>query len=226
MTDDRLSRYVDGELDATGSAAVEAAMANDPAVRASVGRQRALRNSAAVAFDDVLAEPVPLHLIAALRPMATVSEIAPARERRNSRMGFVQRWGALAAMLVAGLLGGRALAPLRPAPLTVDAALARGLDGRNVQAIALGLSYRDRGGQFCRVFRDDRAAPAAGIACRATDGWALRVVAAANSRPAGAYRAASGDLPPAVTATLDSTIAGSALDAAGEADASRRGWQR
>jgi len=87
----------------------------------------------------------------------------------------------------------------------------------------MGISYRDRANTYCRVFRDERAAPVAGIACHAADGWRLRVVTAAPSRPSGEYRTAAADLPPAVAATVDATIVGDPLNAAGEAAAARRG---
>lgn len=225
MTDERLLRYVDGELDPAYIADFEAGMAADPALRAAVERHRALRASAASAFDAVLAEPVPAHLLAALEPPTNVVDIASARPRRSLGGGFVQRWGALAATLVIGMVAGQALAPEQLPPLSADAELARALDGGAVAGLATAISYRDQRGDYCRVFRDRREQPAAGVACREAKGWTLRVVASERGDLTTDYRTASAALPPAVLATVDASIQGAPFDAAGEAGAARRGWR-
>lgn len=225
MTDERLLRYVDGELDPAEVADIEAGMAADPALRMAVERHLALRAAAARAFDAVLAEPVPARLLAALEPPSNIVDIAAARPRRSLATGFVQRWGALAATLVIGVVAGQALAPGQLPPLSADAELARALDGSAVTGLATAISYRDQRGDFCRVFRDRRKQPAAGVACREADGWTLRVVASDPGDPATAYRTASTALPPAILATVDASIQGAPFDAAGEAAAARRGWR-
>ena len=225
MTDDDLMRFADGEADTATIVAVTAAVAADPRVAARVEQYRAQRAFAAASFDDVLAEPVPDHLLALLRPAATVTDIMAAREKRVRRFPLSQ-WSALAATLVAGVAVGHLLAPPAVAPLVADARLASSLDGRPVAAIRIGFSYRDGTATYCRVFRDDRAGPTSGVACRDDDGWRLRVVAAAVPRPLGDYRTAAADLPAAVTATVDATIAGAPLDALGEAAAEQREWKR
>ena len=223
MTDDDLMRFADDEADAVTAAIVTAAIAADPATAARVARYRAQRVAAAAAFDDVLAEPVPDSLLVVLRPMPTVTDLTAARAARARRFA-VPQWAALAATLVVGLVAGHVLAPPAAAPLTADAALTRSLDGGVVSEIRIAFSYRDRANDFCRVFHDDRAAPTAGIACRENDAWRMRVAAAAP-RQATDYRTAAGDLPPAVTATIDATIFGVPLDAVGEASAAKRGWK-
>ncbi len=225
MTDDDLIRFADGEADAASAAVIAAAIAGDPAMAAKVARYRTLRTAAAALFDDVLREPVPDRLLSLLRPAATITGIAAAREARARSFALPER-AALAATLVAGFVGGHFLAPPTAAPLTADAELTRSLDGNPASAIKIGFSYRDRAKNYCRVFRDDRATPAAGVACRDDDGWRLRVVAAAAPHPSGEYRTAAAELPPAVSATVDATIAGPPLDTLGEAAAAQRGWTR
>ena len=216
-------RFADGEADAATSAAITAAIAGDPTAGAKVGWYRAQRAAAAAAFDDLLAEAMPDHLLALLRPAPDAVDLAVARAARTRRFAIPQ-WAALAATLVAGFVAGHGFAPPTATPLTADVALSRGLDGRMVPAIRIGLSYRDRANEFCRVFHDDRAAPTAGIACHENGGWRLRVAAAAP-RQVTEYHTATDDLPPAVTATLDATILGVPLDALGEASAAKRGWK-
>ena len=223
MTDDDLMRFADGEADAATAAVVTAAIAADPATAAKVGRYRTQRVAAAAAFNDVLGEPVPDRLLALLRPAPAVADLAVARAARARRFA-VPHWAALAATLVVGFLAGHGFAPPTSTPLTADMALTRSLDGQVVPAIRIGLSYRDRANEFCRVFHDDRAAPTAGIACHESGGWRLRVAAAAP-RQVTEYHTAAGDLPPAVTATLDATIVGVPLDALGEASAAKSGWK-
>ena len=224
MTDDDLMRFADGEADAATAAAVSAAIALDPAVAARVELYRAQRIAAATAFDGVLAEPVPDRLVALLRPAPTVADLAVARAARTSR-AVLPQWAALAATLVAGLVAGHLLMPPTSPPLTADAALVSSLDGNTVPAITIGFSYRDRANDYCRVFHDNRVDPTAGIACREVAGWRLRVAAAAVRPSTQDYHTAASDLPPAVLATVDATIAGTPLDARGEAVAKKRGWR-
>lgn len=225
MTDERLLRYVDGELDPAEIVDFEAGMAADPALRSLVERHLALRASAARAFDAVLAEPVPARLLAALEPSTNVVDIASARPRRRWDTGFVQRCGTLAATFVIGIVAGQALEPGRLPLLSADAELARALDGGAVAGLATAISYRDQRGDYCRVFRDRRQEPAAGVACREAKGWTIRVLASDPGDPATAYRTASAALPPAVLATVDASIKGAPFDAPEEAAAARRGWR-
>lgn len=225
MTDDDLMRFADGESDAATAAAVIAEIAADPAVAAKVRKYRVQRTAAATAFDDVLAEPVPDRLVALLRPAPMAVDLAVARAAR-ARGVVLPHWAALAATLVVGFVVGHRLTPSMITPLAADAALISSLDGNQVAAVRIGFSYRDRANDFCRVFRDDRVGSTAGIACHENGGWRMRVAAAAAPPSSEDYRTAAADLPPAVLATVDATIAGAPLDARGEVAAAKRGWKR
>lgn len=135
-SDETLMAYVDHELDAPTSAALEAAMQGDAELAARVARHRALRGRLRAAFDAVLDEAVPERLQAAARAPATASTttsatptaaatpspqaenvvpLAPAREQRDARERAWSRswgrrwgqWGALAACLMLGVWLGR-----------------------------------------------------------------------------------------------------------------------
>lgn len=91
-----LHAYVDGRLDAAGRAAVEAKLAADPEaaqrVRGWIEQRQALRSL----YAEVLAEPIPGHLLHAAQQL----------QQRRGRMAQWQRWGGMAAsVLVAFGLG-------------------------------------------------------------------------------------------------------------------------
>lgn len=115
MDDVMLMAYVDGEVDAATAREIEAAMAADPAVAA---RAQRMRDGAAItrsAFADVLHEPVPDRLIAALAgggtmgaaTAAAAANVVRLEPRKNSSMtmgGGVMGW-AMAAGLAALIVG-------------------------------------------------------------------------------------------------------------------------
>jgi anti-sigma factor RsiW len=74
IPDETLMAYADGELEATGRAEVEAAMAEDPQVARRVEQHRALRKKLAAAFNPALVETVPDSLMAAIRSAPTQAE--------------------------------------------------------------------------------------------------------------------------------------------------------
>ena len=95
-------------------------------------------------------------------------------------------------------------------------------------AVQIGVSFRSRGGDYCRTFVLREKSALAGLACRDHGAWRLETLAASESAPAagGEYRAAATALPPAVAGTLDALIAGEPLDADAEAAARDRGWKQ
>ncbi|HLY52561.1 MAG TPA: zf-HC2 domain-containing protein, partial [Steroidobacteraceae bacterium] len=67
ITDERLTAYIDGELDPAARADVEAALRQDPELAARAERHRKLRSQLASAYAAELEEPVPERLLAVLR---------------------------------------------------------------------------------------------------------------------------------------------------------------
>lgn len=123
---------------------------------------RAERQRLAAAFDPVLDEPVPGHLRALLAPApAPVLDLAAARARRRSLPTWAA-WGGMAATLVLGtLLGTRLAPPATPSAAglgdlvatgDVAQALEQRLAGDTPGAVAVQLSFKDRGGRYCRSF--------------------------------------------------------------------------
>ena len=238
-----LMAYADGELDAAQAARVEAAIAADPALADVVARHRALRARLRDAFDPLLDEPVPAALLAAAANAdaghAGVASLDEARARRDRAQGSRRgppAWLAMAAVLVVGLavgllLGRPAGAPVGvgddggllaqgPLALALDQQLAAEAGGD----VAIGLSFRDDDGRWCRSFRLRGDTPMAGLACRGDDGWRVPVLSEAGDA-AGDLRQAAADLPPAVLAAIDERLAGEAAGADEERAARDAGWR-
>ena len=103
--------------------------------------------------------------------------------------------------------------------------LDRGLaaDGADARGRAVGLTFRDAEGRWCRTFQAGDAG-VAGLACRDGEAWAMEALA--PFRPSGAeVRTAGADTPAAVLAAVDAVIAGETLDAETEAQARDAGWR-
>jgi hypothetical protein len=245
ITDEQLMAYADGELDAAAAAEVEAAIAADPALAQTVARHRALRRQLREAFAPTLDEPVPEHLMALVRAPAAqpaaaagaapMAEVVPLRPRRRWAL---PEWAGMAAALALGVALSQAFLAPTPADLRTaaggalraDGALAQALDRQlaadNTPAgrIAVGLSFRDGSGAYCRSFvlRDPR--PLAGLACRADDGWHVPITSEAEV-DTGELRQAAASLPPAVLLAVETRLAGDTLDAEAERRARDAGWR-
>lgn len=255
FSEETLMQYVDGELDADTRSAVDAAIASDPQVAEKVERQRTLRLSLQRTFDAVLVEPVPQRLLDAARSApagasaAIVADLASARTARAkaaSRLRLPRvSWpqgGVIAASVLLGLIVGQLILSSRDAgPFVMRGGelMARGalagtlssqlaLDQPQNAALQVGVSFRARGGTYCRTFtlHDHNSARAfAGLACNASGRWQIEVLAPATSIVSGDYRMAGSGMPNVVMQVLEATIAGEPLDAAGERAAREHGWR-
>lgn len=244
FSDEILMAYADGELDAATRAAVEAAMATDPQVAQRVARQRALRGRLRAAFDPVLDEPLPERLLESVRGAPAprpAANVIPLKRKAAPHWSWPQ-WGAIAA----GLVGGALLGPLllrtpagaalvtRDGQVLASGALARALTEQLASnqppgaPVQIGVSFRARNGDYCRTFVLREKSALAGLACRGHETWRLEVLAQNPTSPAApaGYRPAGSALPASVTRTLDELVQGEPLDAAAEAAARARGWNR
>jgi hypothetical protein len=243
-SDETLMAYADGELEPAERAAIEQAMQADPAIAAAVERHRALRQDIAAAFAGILDEPVPARLqpppAAPAAPVVSLDAARAARAAERTaappparRRWSWPEWGALAAMLMVGVLVGK-VAPQGGQPAIAGngsqvvaqgelaSALDRQVGGRDAGAVRVGVSFAARDGQYCRSFV---MGASAGLACREGGQWRIPVLAEGGAQAEGAYRQAGSDLPPAVLDAIDARIAGKPLDAAGEEAARARGWE-
>ncbi len=250
ISDETLMAYVDGELDAAACAALEAALATDPALSARLARQQALIGQVRAAFDGVLDEPLPPHLLATARTAgnaAAAQRPQPADDRKRSGGGGVSsqygswpRWGALAASLIVGVLAGYIVPRQSPDGLVTEngrliarGALANALSEQlastppdETAPLRVGLSFRGRSGDYCRTFTiigGGEQPPHAGLACREGPDWRVRILAPAEPTVDTDYRMATSTLPEAVLRAVND-IAASPLDAATERAARDNGW--
>ena len=233
-----LFAYLDGELGPEDARAVEAALAEDPALRSTYEEHRALRDRLRGGFATLLDEPVPPRLVAAVRPSARIIDLAEVRARKAVSVPRTSHtpWRAIAAALVAGLFGGYLLnagpssGPVveKSGRMIASAPLARALDSQLASAgavpgpIRVRLTFRNRDGAICRSF-DGQAA--SGVACRAPEGWQVRGLFGNPSGGAPSdYRMASAGNPQ-LMALVDGMIAGDPFDAAQEQAAKAAGWK-
>lgn len=246
-SDETLMAYVDGELDERARGEVEAAMLSNPDMAARVARQQALRKRVHLAFERVLDERVPDRLVAAARGSAApvrgpapASNVIPLRRKPAPRRW--PEWASIAASLGAGVVFSILFmrytsdepVASRNGQLFAGGTLARALSNQLAGAAAsatspvrIGVSFRDKRGDYCRTFSVSDAGALAGLACRTGDGWRLDVLARSESGAdsASQYRPAATSMPKSVLDSVESRMAGDALDAKEEAAAKSRDWR-
>ncbi|HEX3845129.1 MAG TPA: hypothetical protein VHV80_12240 [Steroidobacteraceae bacterium] len=241
--DEVLMAYADDELDPGTRASVDAAMASDPEIARRIALHKALRSRVHATFSKILDEPVPAHLMRAVRSEpadSRKSNVLPLRRRQIRDWSWPQ-WTAIAASLIVGVIAGRLtlLGIGNPGPITMrgdrllaagalTAALSDQLAGAQSSSdpVRIGVSFRSRSGQYCRTFTLRQPAMLAGLACRAADGWQVGVVAHTESAGGGSgYRQAASSMPAAVVAAVEDQIIGEPLDRRSEAAARGRHWQ-
>lgn len=226
----KLIAYADGELSATERAEIDAALAADPALRARLEAQKALRSKLLAAFDPVLTEPVPERLTHAAEAPREPAPVVDLAERRKVRWS-VREWGAIAASTVLGVVLGvgvmSAHAPMiapHDGGMAARGALARALDTQlaadQAGAVRIGLSFERVDGGYCRTF-DLTEENTSGLACREGEDW--RIAVTARSASGGEVRQAGAA--PEILAAVDTIIEGDVLDAEGERAARDGGWR-
>lgn len=117
LSDEQLCAYLDNELDATGRAAVERALAQDPAVRARLSSWSSQTEDLRAALDAGLDEPLPAGLLRIAS--APPQEAAPAKlAARTAWRDVLAGWlpsprfaGALAVAVLVGVFVGKDLLP-------------------------------------------------------------------------------------------------------------------
>jgi anti-sigma-K factor RskA len=241
ISDETLGAYVDGELDAAQRAEVEASMAQNPEIAQRLERLRATQNKLLAAFSAVTQEPVPERLLNVLEPKASapVANLAEARERaRRPKLGWTwTEMSALAASVLVGvILGyfllrspGSGFSNLQQGQLLVRGDLAQALSNQlaseqpRESPVRIGLTFRDKGGDYCRSFALRGSRDMAGLACRESGGWRVATLAQTQLTSSGAEPAGSA-LPPEVLKAIEERIAGEPLDAAAESAARRSSW--
>lgn len=226
ISDEMLIAYLDGELDEAGMAAVDAAMGEDPGLVDRMEAHAALADRVRAAYAPVLDESVPSALSGLIQPAP--GNVVSLPERRKPLPNYAW-WGAMAATLVVGaMLFGREMTPGGPigAGMMARGNLAKAL---TVQAssdarggVAIGLTFKDQAGRYCRTFSIDQMS---GLACRQDKRWRIEVAAHQPAASSPEYRQAASATAPAVLTRVDELIAGEALDSEQEKKALAAGWR-
>ena len=248
FSDETLMAYADGEVDADLRRQIEAAMALDPSIAERIAQHRSLRADLGAAFNGVLDESIPDHLLDAANASqvetrsATVTNLNAARANKQRAANPTRRWSwlewsSIAASLIIGILAGRsALQPSQSGLFAtaagdivargeLSAALTDQIGGASDDAkIRIGLTFQDKRGQYCRTFATDSAA---GFACRDANAWKVRALSAgAGNQRVSEYRRAGSELPPAILTAVEDHMAGEALDREQEQAARARDWKK
>jgi hypothetical protein len=247
FSEETLMAYADDELDSQTRTEVEAAMAADPEIARRVAQHKALRGKLRSAFDKALDEPPSQRLVDAARGVPAIrreGNVIPLRRKTPPKRAWPQ-WASLAASLVVGAFIGQALlrtsggsGPIvsHDGQLLASGVLAHALSDQLAGAqsedtpVRIGVSFRSKGGDYCRTFSMHEATTLAGLACREHDDWHVQVLAqsvpTATSANGSQYRQAGSELPKSVMQAVDDTIAGEPLDAHAEATARDKNWAR
>lgn len=249
FSDDVLMAYADGELDLRTRAQVEDAMAADPQIAQRVAAHQALRKTLHSGFDKVLDEPIPDRLIAAARATSRVRSengvVVPLRTRRPRAVDLPNwawpQWGAIAASFVLGAIVWHfgtdwySSGPVteRDGQLLAAGALDKALSNQLASAqpaqapVQIGVSFRSKGGNYCRTFQLREHTTLAGLACREEDKWKLEALAQSDASTGAHsdFRPAGSALPPAIAQAVDQAIDGEPLDAKAEAHARTNQWR-
>ena len=94
--------------------------------------------------------------------------------------------------------------------------------------VQIGLSFRNKVGDYCRTFVLKELNPRGGLACRTGNSWNIQVLAQAPATATadGGYKQAGSEIPAAVMTAAQGAIEGDPLDAAGEKAARAGGWEK
>lgn len=245
---ERLMAYADGELDPANAGEVERLLLGDEEAREIVERLRMTRSALAPAMNAVLNEPVPQHLIDAIRSHQ-VEPVHPSTQTAHPVADGVGRaaandkafWPSLATAaslaLVVGLFAGQWWASPSASGSSLAQSLQRAMEtlpaGEVLEVAGVQItpvtSYRGTDGQVCREFEqaaDGRLA--LGIACRTDTQWVTRLMidqgpaGAVSSAPTFAPASGEGD---SISSLLDGLKLGPALSADEERAAIQQGWR-
>lgn len=244
IDDDTLQAYVDGELDASAAARIDAALEHDDVLARRVRQARAVRAQLRAAFDPVLDEPVPEHLSALLQPPAAPAAtpfVRPASGPGATRRRAPRRWFVTGVALAASVAlfaltqwwwrPGGELVRMQGGQSFAAGALERALDHALASEpdtkapVSIGLSFRSNDGRICRTFVLHPAPARAGLACHGDAGWELPVLGAATPAEGGELRQAASALSPEVQAAVDARLRGNVFDARQERAARDAGWR-
>lgn len=225
-TKQTLDAFVDGELPPEEMERIAQLLAIRPDLEAYVAQQEKLRS--ALRMDDVMAAPVPKHLIDTVKN----TPISMRWRWRHARPRWLSPQILVATGLAMGLVIGVMLNPPSDIANTSDGlvahgALAAALDNKlasarySGQGPRIGISFRNHDGRDCRTFTSGNLA---GLACHSGGNWSVATLVTAPREGTGSYRMAGAEMPDVVRQAVQAQIEGAPFDANAEARARAHGW--
>jgi hypothetical protein len=235
VSPETLLAFVEGELSPEEARKVAAEVANDPALASHVEKHRALKARLHEASLPMTQAAMPESVTSnAPPPVERVTPMPPASESIGVRRSWIPA-GAMAVGIALGALLAFTFLPAGEIRSVNGAAVADGALARALSTVIVSEqdksansgariqdSFFSGEGYFCRDFTTsgDAKDALAGIACRESSGWRIRVLAAAG----GNGKSDAPVVPASVRDTLDAMIVGKPLDADNERAARSQDW--
>lgn len=244
VTDEALSAYLDGEADVETSARIEAAIAQDPGVRARLERMTLGDEALREAMDAMLGPPSEALKQSLRQPQQLSAEILtfqPKAKPAAPRQEWMRLAAASVAALVMGAVGGGLLME-KQTGVVVDSgdgvvagkvlasSLSTARSGVKApmggQVMTVALSFKAADGRLCRQFDlagQGRTLDA--VACRTGKDWRIEGMSAAKPKVLDGFQTASGPGDGPIGAITEQLGVTQTLNAEDEAAAIRKGWK-
>ncbi len=241
--DEKLSGYLDSELDAPERAEMAATLKRDGDTRNKIARMRQTDDLVRSAHEQPMGETVPdrfLRVIDERLARARTVEISVpvAQAANDNKRAWWLTGGAMAASLMLGvLLGAQILSRGAGGSAAMTVALAEALETspsgtsltlKSGEAITPQLTFARSGGGHCRQFAlAQEATRRTGLACRNDGRWSLEVLlpSAPGRSIQDGYLAAEGSGDTTLNATVEALRAGDPLDKVEEDALIARRWR-
>jgi hypothetical protein len=239
--DEKLSSFIDRELESNELADVEALIARDAQAQTRVARLQGNDRLVRAAFDTPMEEAVHDRFMAAVDAGLTAHAKAPSvpvepRASNDNGRTWWRMGGAVAASLAVGLSVGTQFAP-SGGDATTSAAMNDALNATpSAQTVSLKsgeqltphLTFARAGGGYCRQFSMAASdGNRSGVACKSSGQWRVEALlpAGAVASAEDGYVTAEGPVAAGLDAVIGKLRAGDPLDKEAEAALIERHWK-
>ena len=233
FNDEQLSAFLDGELPHAEMENLRNALARDEVLGDRLAELALVDTAIRRTYATIDARPVPEAITALLNDDHSLEpKVVPMSRGKflRERIGQPAALAASVALAVGIALGSwLTSAPERDAWQYVSAALETQPGGTAVslkdgRALTPRLTFRDTGGNFCRLFElEHRNGAQQSLACRQNGEWELKATAPLEQTDEPLYRPASGSSP--LDHILDDTLSAGPFDRDEEARLIAEQWQ-
>ena len=247
IDDETLSAFLDGELSTEQAEQIEQAINDDAELAARVESLAKVNELASQAYQEILHDPIPQHLIDAVRQQQPVRAEVISLASRKRFMDYVPMAVAASVALVVGSLLGYQIGDdgadshslvqadagliVMQNPLYIALEQTPSLqhyEMDNGDVIVPVMSFQADDGRYCREFQiNSDQNVSVGVACKENNYWNTQVLLAAGSRPVDStsYQPASGYSQEILDTVLDQLWMGVAYDVAEEQALIQKGWR-